>query len=153
MLGGRTKVTIGRAADNDLPITYPTVSQHHARITWNAQSNVYLIEDLKSSNGTFVNGKRIVRQYLHVNDVIQIGPVQLIYRPDGIQKKDQSKIIGLTAVNLQQVVSGKRNLLQNVAIAIQPHEFVAIVGASGAGKSTLLNALSGFKATIFFLTG
>lgn len=144
-LGGRPKLTIGRGSDNDLPIPYPTVSQHHAQIVWNAQSKVYLIEDIKSSNGTFVNGRRVVRQFLRNNDVIQIGPVQLIYKPEGIQKKDQSKNVGLTAINLKQIVSGNRNLLQNITLAIQPHEFIAIVGASGAGKSTLLNALSGFK--------
>jgi ABC-type multidrug transport system ATPase subunit len=145
-LGGRSKFTIGRSADNDLPVPYPTVSQHHAQIIWNEAARLYLIEDLSSSNGTFVNGKRVIRPaILRKGDTIQIGPMQLIYKPEGIQTKDQSNNIGLTAINLKQQVSSTQNLLQNISIAIQPREFVAIVGASGSGKSTLLNALSGFK--------
>ena len=145
-LGGRSKFTIGRSADNDLPVPYPTVSQHHAQIIWNEAARLYLIEDLRSSNGTFVNGKRVIRPaILRKGDTIQIGPMQLIYKPEGIHTKDQANNIGITASNLKQVVSKGKNLLQNINLAIQPREFVAIVGASGSGKSTLLNALSGFK--------
>lgn len=53
-------------------------SRQHAVITWDSGS--FFIEDLKSSNGTFVNRNRIQpghRQPLHANDIIQVGEVQL----------------------------------------------------------------------------
>ena len=47
--------TIGRKAENDLPIDDPTVSSRHAKIV--RVQSVYFVEDLKSTNGTAVNGK------------------------------------------------------------------------------------------------
>jgi hypothetical protein len=48
-------ITIGRNADNDLTIENETVSHHHARIR--AENNVWVIEDLSSKNGTYLNFK------------------------------------------------------------------------------------------------
>jgi predicted component of type VI protein secretion system len=50
-------VTIGREQANDLKLTDPEISRRHARILY--QASRYLIEDLGSANGTFVNGRRI----------------------------------------------------------------------------------------------
>ena len=54
--------TIGRAPTNDLVINFPAVSGIHARIT--REGNNYFLEDLGSSNGTFVNGEQISGRYL-----------------------------------------------------------------------------------------
>ncbi len=69
---------IGRKSDNDLTIEDPAVSGHHARIT--KIHAVYFIEDLKSTNGTFVNDKRIERHQLRDTDVITIGRHRIIFR-------------------------------------------------------------------------
>jgi predicted component of type VI protein secretion system len=50
-------ITIGRYADNQIVIDDPMVSRHHARLTW--QGNTFLLEDLESANGVWVNNKRI----------------------------------------------------------------------------------------------
>lgn len=50
-------LTIGRAEDNDIVINDAEISRHHARLTW--QGNNWVIEDLGSSNGTYINGQRI----------------------------------------------------------------------------------------------
>src|SRR3972149_3698419 len=49
--------TIGREAGNDIIINDPQVSRHHARLT--LQGNAYILEDLGSTNGSFVNGRRV----------------------------------------------------------------------------------------------
>lgn len=50
-------ITIGRGDNNSIIINSPKVSRNHARIEWDGAQ--FLIRDLRSSNGTFVNGKRV----------------------------------------------------------------------------------------------
>src|SRR5689334_6062988 len=70
--------TIGRKPENDLPIDDHTVSSRHAKII--RVQSVYFLEDLKSTNGTAVNGKAIDRVQLHDADVITIGQHRLIFQ-------------------------------------------------------------------------
>ena len=65
------ELSIGRASDNDVRITDSTVSSHHARIFTYLNSSY--IEDLKSSNGTFINGKRVEKHILRPGDTLQVG--------------------------------------------------------------------------------
>ena len=67
----KDKITIGRLESNDIFINNPAVSKQHARIIKNQGS--YLIEDLKSTNGTHLNKVRIISTYLKDNDVVNIG--------------------------------------------------------------------------------
>jgi pSer/pThr/pTyr-binding forkhead associated (FHA) protein len=70
--------TIGRKAGNDLPIDDHTVSSRHAKIV--RVQSVHFVEDLKSTNGTAVNGKQIERVQLHDADVITIGQHRIIFQ-------------------------------------------------------------------------
>ena len=74
----RDSFTIGRKVDNDLPIDDHTVSSHHAKIV--RVQSVYFVEDLKSTNGTTLNGKPIERAQLHDADVIAIGQHRIIFQ-------------------------------------------------------------------------
>ena len=65
------ELSIGRAPNNDVQITDPTVSSHHARIFTYLNSSY--IEDLQSRNGTFLNGKRIDKHVLRPGDTVQLG--------------------------------------------------------------------------------
>jgi pSer/pThr/pTyr-binding forkhead associated (FHA) protein len=71
-------VTIGRKADNTLAIEDPAVSGHHARIV--KIQAVFFLEDLKSTNGTSVNGRPITRHQLRDADVITIGQHRLVFQ-------------------------------------------------------------------------
>src|SRR5262245_28416317 len=71
-------VVIGRSPDCGVVLQTTLGSRHHARIVRTADG--YVIEDLKSLNGTFVNGAHITTPTkLFRNDVIQIGDVQLTF--------------------------------------------------------------------------
>jgi hypothetical protein len=64
-------MTIGRAANNDIVVPEQTVSSHHATIT--IESGSFFLNDLGSTNGTFVNGTRIDKKLLKSGDIIKMG--------------------------------------------------------------------------------
>jgi len=64
-------ITIGRSDDNDIQIKDSTVSSHHAKIVTYYEASY--IEDLGSTNGTFVKGKRIQKHILNPGDVVSLG--------------------------------------------------------------------------------
>ena len=65
------EIIIGRDSGNDVQIDNIAVSREHAKII--RGPNYYLIEDLNSTNGTFVNGKKINKKFLKEDDEISIG--------------------------------------------------------------------------------
>lgn len=69
----KAELTLGRSPDNDLVFPDREISRHHARIR--RQGREYVIEDLGSKNGTFVNDKRLTEpRVLQDGDEIQIAP-------------------------------------------------------------------------------
>ncbi|MEJ2734447.1 MAG: FHA domain-containing protein, partial [Anaerolineae bacterium] len=70
--------SIGRSRDSDIHVAAERASRRHARIE--LQQCVYVILDLDSANGTFVNGQRISRQALSNGDEILIGETRLRFR-------------------------------------------------------------------------
>lgn len=70
-------VTIGRSPHSDLFLDDVTVSRHHARVLRDEVG--YLVEDLNSLNGTYVNRKRIERHQLLDGDELQIGKFKLAF--------------------------------------------------------------------------
>ena len=66
-----TSFTIGRSPDCHLPMNHTKVSRIHCRIT--KVSDSYILEDLGSSNGTKVNGRKVKKAILRHNDEISLG--------------------------------------------------------------------------------
>lgn len=71
------EVTIGRSLDNTVTIDNPAVSGRHARIV--RERAEYVIEDLRSTNGTYVNQTHVTRGPLYHRDVIVIGKHHLVF--------------------------------------------------------------------------
>jgi hypothetical protein len=72
---------IGRGTDADIRLPDTGVSRKHVDVV--LDSGTAVVEDLGSTNGTLVNGRRVTRQALSDGDVIRIGHSVLVYRQDG----------------------------------------------------------------------
>lgn len=136
--------SIGRR-EADIVLNNPQVSRQHAVIEGTAGR--HRLRDAGSTNGTFVNGHKITSHMLAIGDIIAIGTFRLVYRGTALEEYDQRGALRIEARRLETTVAtaqGPRTIMHDVSLAIEPREFVAIVGGSGTGKSTLLKALAGF---------
>ncbi|MBV9343359.1 MAG: FHA domain-containing protein, partial [Gammaproteobacteria bacterium] len=71
------RLIVGRTPDNDLHIDSRFISRHHCQLITTQTSCV--VEDLNSTNGTFVRTNRVRRHYLNDGDVVLIGKHELMY--------------------------------------------------------------------------
>ena len=85
----KERYTIGRLPDNDVRIDNPAVSGHHSLII-NILNDSFL-EDLNSTNGTYVNGKLIKKHALQNSDVITIGHHQLRFSDEPTNDTEQDE--------------------------------------------------------------
>ncbi len=85
----KERYTIGRLPDNDVRIDNPAVSGHHSLII-NILNDSFL-EDLNSTNGTYVNGKLIKKHALQHGDVITIGHHQLRFSDQQVTESEQDE--------------------------------------------------------------
>jgi pSer/pThr/pTyr-binding forkhead associated (FHA) protein len=71
------RLVVGRTPDNDLQIDSKFISRHHCHIVTHADS--CLIEDLNSTNGIYMQSKRVRRHNLNDGDVVQVGQHEIMY--------------------------------------------------------------------------
>jgi len=76
-------ITLGRESSNDVVLTDPEASRNHAQISF--QAGRYVVEDLGSTNGTFVNGRQIkTATTLNNGDVVEVGEMaRILYQGPG----------------------------------------------------------------------
>jgi ABC-type multidrug transport system ATPase subunit/pSer/pThr/pTyr-binding forkhead associated (FHA) protein len=144
---------IGRAPASDIALSFDsTVSSNHAVVM--RRGDRLEIQDLRSLNGTYVNGRRIRREVLEPADTVTVGSTALRFQvePAGglrVVRRDCRDEIALECVDVTRQVGGVgskgKRILDRVMLAIKPGEFVGLLGPSGAGKSTLLKALNGYN--------
>lgn len=84
----KERTTIGRKASNDIQIDNLAVSGEHAVIV--TILNDSFLEDLNSTNGTFVNGQQVKKHFLQNNDVIELGKYRLKYINEAVQHASQA---------------------------------------------------------------
>ncbi len=140
------RVTVGRDPENTLTLDHPLVAGRQIAIV--RRGGQVFVEDSGAGSETFVNAQPLARgevRVLRPGDVVRVGPTNLVVSEDSIHRVDESRELRLDALHLHKSVGQGRDLLQDISLAIQAQEFVAIVGVSGCGKSTLLDALNGFR--------
>lgn len=122
--------TIGSDDHCQVQIKSEDISQRHARIE--KKDNGYLIRDLRSTQGTVVNGAQVLEAYLHDGDIIQLGSQELVF--------------GLEELTRNQFPIKSRNdvwnqELQSLIHVAKRKDPVLILGPSGTGKDVIAKAL------------
>ena len=86
------RLVIGRTPDNDLQIDSKFISRHHCQIV--TQPDSCLIEDLNSTNGIYVQSKRVRRHNLNDGDVVQVGQHEIMYIDERVASPAQRRRSG-----------------------------------------------------------
>ena len=138
-------MTIGRDKDNAIVLNNPSISRFHAEVEKVGQR--FRVRDLRSSNGTFVNGKRTDGEtWVHPGDAIQIGPYRFVVDEHEFARSDSAETgVSVDIYGLNKWVNKKLNILQDISLSFRPREFIVVVGQSGGGKSTLVDAIAGYR--------
>lgn len=144
-LRSKPSVVIGRKEGCDIHLNHVSVSKVHAQI--HSENGRYVIVDNNSTNGVWVNGRRISGKCpLNEKDVIMITNSKLIYSAARINYCTFNRGISVTASHIVKTVDkGRKTICEDVSLKIEPCELVAIIGGSGAGKSTIMNCISGYN--------
>lgn len=146
------KLTIartGEAAESNAPMLFldhPTVSRRHARFTMGDRG--VAVTDLGSTNGTWINGRRVAgRARLVEGDEITVGVFTLAFDGRCLTVRAYARGEDLTARSISKCIQARNGpllfLLKGVNLRILPGELICIIGASGSGKSSLMNIISG----------
>jgi len=128
----KERYTVGRLPDNDVRIDNPAVSGHHSLII-NILNDSFL-EDLNSTNGTYVNGKLIKKHALQHGDVITIGHHQLRFSDQQTEETEQDEfektmVIPSGQQSAEQLAAAERAAEAAAAASMeQSHEDVAAAG-------------------------
>ncbi len=147
----KERYTIGRLPDNDIRIDNPAVSGHHSLII-NILNDSFL-EDLNSTNGTYVNGKLIKKHALQHGDVITAGHHQLRFVEDDEAQQDEFEKTMVIQPSLRPVdkvraalsdagATGARRTLGNGAPPIKKAKLQVLSGAFAGRELELTKALT-----------
>jgi predicted component of type VI protein secretion system len=124
----KERYTIGRLPDNDVRIDNPAVSGHHSLII-NILNDSFL-EDLNSTNGTYVNGKLIKKHALQDSDVITIGHHQLRFSEQASAETEQDEF-----EKTMVIPAGRQNAEQLAAAEKAADAAVAAASVDAAGPA------------------
>ncbi|TJY58992.1 FHA domain-containing protein [Sinimarinibacterium sp. CAU 1509] len=118
---GTTPLTVGRRPDNAITLNDSFVSGRHALVGRDANGRCY-VEDLKSSNGTLLNGKRVERAWLQDGDIVRIGNIDLRFAGDAAAPAAPVKLPGAPpASSFDPSVTAEAALLDELVGSIRTH--------------------------------
>jgi pSer/pThr/pTyr-binding forkhead associated (FHA) protein len=140
----KERYTVGRLPDNDVRIDNPAVSGHHSLII-NILNDSFL-EDLNSTNGTYVNGKLIKKHALQHGDVITIGHHQLRFSDQQVPASEQDEfektmVIPTGQQNAEQLAKAEAAADEAVAAASSTPSYASYQSSdegSAADKTALM---------------
>lgn len=137
------EIIVGRRGEQSFPIMDKAVSGKHLKLTTMSDGNVQ-VEDLGSTNGTFVDGVRIIKKVVSRNTVVQMGPT-FTFRISDVIKKDVTAGGGEPAMKPKEEYSITH--LENVWNNYE-HDLAEIRAKSLAiGKKRMLPMMLGMAST------
>ena len=136
VVGGR--LTIGKAADNDLVLTDDTVSRHHCEIV-RAPDGLHA-RDLDSTNGTKIDGTRIREAMITTGSVLKVGEIEIQFRPTAqkIEVMPSDKTNFGPAIGQSLAMRTIFGVLERIA---PTDATVLLEGETGTGKDVLARAV------------
>jgi FHA domain len=138
----KERYTIGRLPDNDIRIDNGAVSGHHSLII-NILNDSFL-EDLNSTNGTYVNGKLIKKHALQHGDVITVGHHQLRFAEDDeAQDEFEKTMVIQPSQRPVEKIRQVREAVTNAAPDVSPTASRKALGNGQQVKKAKLQVLSG----------
>jgi transcriptional regulator with GAF, ATPase, and Fis domain len=131
-------IRVGKAPENDLVVTDETVSRVHFEIVRDAKG--YLVRDMKSTNGTFLDGAEIKEAYIRAGSVVSAGSTELKFTPF----EERIEILPSEAEQLGEMV-GKSGPMREIFGLIEriahTDATVLIEGETGTGKDMIARTL------------
>jgi len=117
--------TIGRSVDNELRIEGRLVSRQHALIVH--QDGQYILYDRESTNGTWVDGRRIAQHVLQPGEQIQIGPAVFVFQRTGVAVEPQP----VRPVEPVRIPTPSPEAVAQRVHALSEYNLIPIPGGSG----------------------
>lgn len=160
--GSKAFATIGRLPTCDIVLPYPQVSARHTSVMRSPDGTNLVVGDFGSTNGTYVNGQRLVPgQTVTVSPKTKIfvGPYPVIVDlqnnaitayVEQAQNFQSANLVEIEALDIFLKVPDRdqkgrdKILLNHVTFKALPGDLIALMGPSGAGKTTLLTVLNGY---------
>jgi len=105
----KPRVLIGRSTHNDISLPSKVVSQHHAMLVRNGDATILM--DLNSTNGVFVNSKRVSNHFLIHDDVISIGHHRIKFIDPYAVNRESSNDDTFSETAIMKSLDDMRNLL------------------------------------------
>jgi type II secretory pathway predicted ATPase ExeA len=109
MAADRSRLMIGRNEHSDLRIVDDFISRHHATLL--RKGGATIVVDLKSRNGTFVNGKRISRQVLINDDIISLGDHRIKFIDPAARRRTTLGGAGWDETTIAKSIRALRNVI------------------------------------------
>ncbi len=139
----RGEYIIGRAPECDRVIDNFKVSRKHCKLY--RDGNSWFIQDLGSSNGTFVNGRRVTREAVQPRDIITVGGTPFTLEQLMSGSKVSLEGLNIEALHLTFNTNEGKKLIDDISLTIGPGQFIGLIGPAGAGKTTLMYLLCGIN--------
>ena len=130
-----TGIVVGRnpTGPDDIPIVDQKASRRHAEVRWVEVAGAHAVCDLKSTNGSFLNGVTVDREFLLLGDVVRAGNSLFVYSLEPPPGSDDVRFVGRSKT--------MREVIHNLEQVAPTDLKVLITGETGTGKELAAQAL------------